>query len=66
MNYTPCNGLPCIKFKDKALVDKLRDINRAKVTIIGRPVLNVFRELVSIQLMINEIDIEPLSSGGLF
>lgn len=61
-----CNGLPCIKFKDKVLVDKLRDVNRAKVTIIGRPVLNVFRELVSIQLMINEIDIEPLSSGGLF
>ena len=59
-------GVPCIKFKDDKLVQQLKGITRAKVTIIGRPNLNNFKGIESAQIMISNIDIEPLSSGGLF
>ena len=59
-------GVPCVKFKDKELAAKLQSISRAKVVIIGKPVMNEFKGALVTQIMIDHINIEPIASGGLF
>lgn len=59
-------GIPCIKFKCRDLIDKLKSSPRNKVTIIGKPKLNYFRGTENAQIMIDTIDIEPVAHGGLF
>ena len=59
-------NIPCIKFKDDELVKHIQNLKRAKVTVIGKPVLNEYMGIVKTQLSIQHIDLEPLNSGGLF
>lgn len=59
-------NIPCVKFKDESLVQQLQDINKAKVTIIGRPVLNNYMGTTTVQIYIQNIYIEPIYGGGLF
>ena len=59
-------NIPCVKFKDAKLAEKLRDVNRAKVTIIGKAALNNYNGAVSSQLKIIDMDVEKISGGGLF
>ena len=59
-------GIPCIKFKDKELIEKIQNCDKVKVTIIGKPALNEYKGIQSSQIMITNIDIEPITGGGLF
>lgn len=59
-------GVTCIKFKDKELVEKLHSLGRAEITVIGKPCINTYRGVDTTQLKIDYIDIQPVTSGGLF
>lgn len=58
--------LPCIKFKDKELVEKLKNHNSGKITIIGRPQINNWMGKETTQLFIDNIEIEPIAAKSLF
>ena len=59
-------NLPCIKFKDTALVEQLQQHDRFKVKLVGRPNLNVWMGRENAQLFIDLIELEPLKSSSLF
>ena len=52
-------NIKCVKFKDKALVEKAvdADYDTAIVDIIGRPQLNEWLGQISVQLIIEQVDI---------
>ena len=58
--------LPCIKFKDKELVEQLTSYNSGKITIIGRPQINSWMGNEITQLFIDNIEIEPIAVKSLF
>ena len=58
--------LPCIKFKDLNLVHTLQSCNSGKIVIIGRPQLNCWMGNETVQLFIDEIEIEPIAAKSLF
>lgn len=60
------NDVPCIKFKDNDLVEKLKNISKAKVVLIGKTNLNSYNGYQSGQIMIQNIEVTPVFSGGLF
>lgn len=58
--------LPCIKFKDRELVEQLTSYNSGKITIIGRPQINNWMGNEITQLFIDNIEIEPIAAKSLF
>lgn len=58
--------VPCIKFKDSKLAEQIQENERNTITIIGRPQLNEWNGNVSVQLMADYVDVEPLKSTSLF
>lgn len=59
-------SVPCIKFKDSKLAEQIQQNERNTITIIGRPQLNEWNGNVSVQLMADYVDVEPLKSTSLF
>ena len=58
--------ISCIKFKDKKLAEQIQQSERNRVTVIGRPQLNEWNGITTVQLMVDYIDIEACKSGSLF
>ena len=56
----------CVKFKDKKLVEQLSSLSRATYTIIGRVQLNEWMGNYNIQLLIDDIEVEPIKIQSLF
>ena len=60
------DGVPCIKFKDKELAEKISKMSRFRFVCIGRANLNVWMGKESAQLFIDELEIEQLKTTNLF
>ena len=58
--------LPCIKFKDSELANTLQGYNSGKMVLIGRPQLNYWMGNETVQLFIDEIEVEPIAAKSLF
>lgn len=58
--------LPCIKFKDSELANALQGYNSGKMVLIGRPQLNYWMGNETVQLFIDEIEVEPIAAKSLF
>lgn len=60
-------SIPCVKFKDKQLAAMLKSNSNFTVTLIGKAILNDYKDTISTQIKIDIIEVEPLlSTGGLF
>ena len=59
-------NIPCLKFKDKELVDKLSQGQRFAITLVGKPRINVYNDRETIQLFIDDIDVSILPVKSLF
>ena len=59
-------AVPCVKFKDAGLVESIQRNERNMVTVIGRPQLNEWNGITTVQLMADYVEVEPLKSLSLF
>lgn len=59
-------NIPCLKFKDKELADKLSKGQRFAITLVGKPRINVYNDRETIQLFIDDIDVSVLPVKSLF
>lgn len=48
-----------ISFSNPDLAQKLREVKRGTARIVGKPQLNEFRGMISVQVMVDEIQINP-------
>lgn len=61
------NNIPFIKFKDTELVKQLQNASVFKATIIGKPFLNNYMGVVTPQVQITDIEVQPIENmRGLF
>ena len=54
-----CGQIDFVAFKDSMLVDKLIKISNGTAHIVGRPQINEWNGNVNVQIMIDDIEIEP-------
>ena len=59
-------GIPCIKFKDKELAKQFSSGKRFKITLVGKPKLNVFGGRETVQLFIDDIEVNLMPTTNLF
>lgn len=61
-----CGNLSCIKKKDKNLTELLQKHNNGRYVMIGRPEINYWGGRETLQLIIDNIEIEPIDIKKLF
>lgn len=54
-----CGQIDFVSFKNAALVEKLVEVSNGTATIVGRPQINEWNGNVNVQIMIDDIKIEP-------
>ena len=54
-----CGQIDFVSFKNAALAEKLVEVSNGTATIVGRPQINEWNGNVNVQIMIDDIKIEP-------
>lgn len=54
-----CGQIDFVAFKNSALVDQITSMPNGTATIVGRPQINEYNGNVSVQIMIDDISLEP-------
>ena len=54
-----CGQIDFVSFKNAVLAEKLVEVSNGTATIVGRPQINEWNGNVNVQIMIDDIKIEP-------